>query len=96
MKDKTLTLACASSNLASPAKKKKPYKYWNINILYGFFLFNVNSWGETSKSIEDAMPWVNISRPEAIEQAAKLGGRLLDGPEWAAICEECAETEWTI
>ncbi len=46
----------------------------------------------TPKSIEGAMPWVNISKPKAIEQAAKLGGRLLDGQEWDAICEECAET----
>lgn len=43
------------------------------------------------KSIEGAKPWVNINKIEAIEQAKKLGGRLLDGPEWDSICERCSE-----
>lgn len=44
------------------------------------------------KSVEGKIPWVQISRSEAIEQAKKFGGRLFDDPEWDAICEECAET----
>lgn len=43
------------------------------------------------KSIEGAMPWVNITKFEAIEQAEKFGGRLVDEPEWDAICDESAK-----
>lgn len=46
----------------------------------------------TPKSVEGEMPWVNITRTEAVEQAKKFGGRLFDDPEWDAICEEYAET----
>lgn len=46
----------------------------------------------TPKSVDGEKPWVEISQVEARIQAEKLGGRLLDNPEWDAICEECAET----
>lgn len=66
----------------------------NGTLVKGFFVstYEISKGDDGApRSVEGETPWVEIDWLEAMEQAMKFGGRLLEDSEWDAICEECAE-----